>query len=623
MSTVMPLPKSVDEWDIERKEWLESIDYIHERYGESGVKEILRELQNHILNRDIVLNEATLNTPYRNTIPPAEEPLYPGDIELEQRIEKILRWNAAAMIARAADSGEGLGGHIATYTSAATMMEVGLNHVFRCRSDDYGGAVVIFQPHASPGNYARALLEGRLTTIQLDNFRRQLAAGGGLSSYPHPRHMADFWQVPCASMGLSTPTSIYLARFAKYLENRGLKPANGGKVWCFIGDGEADEPEVLGTVNIAAREKLDNLVLIVNCNLQRLDGPVRGNGKIIQELERSFRGADWNVIKVIWGSGWDPLLARDRKGVLQKRMEEAVDGDYQYLSISPGNIQRELWVANNPELNALMNSLTDEEVRLINRGGQDPKKIYAAYQRALQSQGKPTVILIKSVKGYGLGKGQGRNTAHQKKQLSAEERLELAANCDIPLERSAIERAEPYLPATDSVEIRYLREHRERLGGYLPARRVDCLPLPAPDWETFNEFFQGTGERAVSSTMAMVRILTKLLKHPDLGRYIVPIVPDEARTFGLEGLFKDAGIYAPEGQKYTPVDGASLLPYREAGDGQILQEGICETGAMASFLAAGTAYAVHGVPTGYENLREQVAMRSFHGRPLRVSGSKQ
>ncbi len=365
MNTITPQSQSGGDWDIERQDWLESIDYIHKHYGEAGVRDILRTLQNHILAQDISLNEATLNTPYRNTIPPAEEPLYPGHIDLEERIEKLIRWNAAAMVVRATDQGTGVGGHIATYTSAATMMEVGFHHYFRNRSDTYGGDLVIAQPHAAPGLYARAFLEGRLSRNQLEHFRRQLAPEGGLSSYPHPRHMPDFWQVPCASMGLSTPTAIYQARFIKYLENRGLKPRNGGKVWCFIGDGESDEPEVLGTINIAAREGLDNLILVVNCNLQRLDGPVRGNGKIIQELERSFRGADWNVIKVIWGSGWDSLLTRDHHGVLQKRMEEATDGDYQYLSVSPGDVQRELWVENNPELKALMNTLTDEEVRLI------------------------------------------------------------------------------------------------------------------------------------------------------------------------------------------------------------------------------------------------------------------
>ena len=586
-----------DDWILEQREWLESIDSVHERYGEEGVRSLLQSLRNHLLSRDVLLDYAPINTPYRNTIPPSSEPIYPGDIALEERIEKLLRWNAAAMVVQAADDGTGVGGHIATYTSAATMMEVGLHHVFRGRDNEHGGDLVMFQPHAAPGVYARAYLEGRLGTDELRNFRRQLAPEGGLTSYPHPRSMPDFWEVPSASMGLSTPTAIYIARFAKNLENRGLKERRDGRVWCFIGDGESDEPEVLGTINIAAREKLDNLVLVVNCNLQRLDGPVRGNGKIIQELERSFRGADWNVVKVVWGSGWDSLFARDTEGVLQKRMEVATDGDYQYLSVSSGDVQRDLWVEDNDALAAIMNTLTDAEVQQIKRGGQDPKKVFAAYQHAIDESDRPTVILVKSVKGYGLGVGQGQNTAHQKKQLSVEERHVLARDCEIPLSDEDIERMAFYKPADDSPEIAYLREHRAALGGFLPARRVDCETLPELPSDTFSEQLKGSGERAISTTMAVVRILSKLIRDEAMGRFIVPIVPDEARTFGLEALFKAAGIYSVTGQQYTPVDGATLLPYKEARDGQILQEGICETGAMASFLAAGTAYAVHGVPT--------------------------
>lgn len=594
----MTHPSPLEPIAQDKQEWLESIAYIHQTYGPDGVKEILRSLQNYVLGAGIVLNEATLNTPYRNTIHVSEQPRYPGDLALEQRIEAIIRWNALAMVVQAADSGTGVGGHIATYASAATLMEVGFNHFFRNPSPEYGGDLIFFQPHASPGIYARAFLEGRLSAEQLRNFRRELQPGGGLSSYPHPRHMPDFWQAPSASMGLSTPSAIYQARFAKYLEARGLKPPNGGKVWCFIGDGEADEPEVLGTISTAAREGLDNLILVVNCNLQRLDGPVRGNGKIIQELERAFRGADWNVIKVVWGSGWDGLLARDHAGVLQRRMDAAVDGEYQYYSISSGDVQRERWVANNPELERLMSSLTDEEVRSIQRGGQDPKKIYAAYRRAVESTGKPTVILIKTVKGDGLGSaGQGRNTAHQLKQISSEERTAIAKRLDIPLEKEAIAAAAFYRPPEESPEVRYLREQRARLGGYLPERKVHCPPLAAPPLADFAEFLQGSGQRELSTTSASVRLLARLLKDEGIGRFVVPIVPDEARTFGLEGLFKDAGIYSAVGQNYTPVDIQSLLPYREAKDGQILQEGICEVGAMASFLAAGTAYAVHGVPT--------------------------
>jgi pyruvate dehydrogenase E1 component len=588
----------IDELAMDRQEWTEALDAIQAEYGEAGVREILRALQNHVLGRGVVLSEATLNTPYVNSIPLSEQPVYPGDIELEKRIENIVRWNAMAMVLRGQDEGAGVGGHIATYASAATMLEVGFQHFFRARSADYGGDMVMPQPHAAPGIYARAYVEGRLSEQQLKNFRRELGPGGGLCSYPHPRSMPGFWQMPNASMGLSTPSAIYQARFAKYLENRGLKPRTGGKFWCFIGDGESDEPEVLGTVSIAAREKLDNLVLVVNCNLQRLDGPVRGNGKIIQELERAFRGADWNVIKVIWGSGWDALLAMDSRGVLRNRMEECVDGDYQRYSILDGDAQREHWVHGDPELERMMNSLTDAEVKQIKRGGQDPKKIYAAFRKASESSDKPTVILVKTVKGDGMGSAaQGRNTAHQKKDLNAQERLECARNYGIPLDDEAIIKADFYRPPEDSDEMRYLRQHRERLGGYLPTRQVNCPSLPAPSLDLFRSFIEGTGERAASTTMAMVRMLAQLMKDPAIGKYVVPIVPDEARTFGMDALFKVAGIYSPEGQNYTPVDADSLMSYREAVDGQILQEGICETGAMASFMAAGTAYAVHGVPT--------------------------
>ncbi|QFU77205.1 pyruvate dehydrogenase (acetyl-transferring), homodimeric type [Halioglobus maricola] len=582
----------------DKKEWIESIDYILDAFGEEGVREILRGLQDHVLSRGVPLNEATLNTPYINTIPVSQQPKYPGDITLEKKIENIIRWNAMAMVLRGQDQGTGVGGHIATYTSAATMLEVGFNHFFRARSESYGGDTVLVQPHAAPGVYARAFLEGRLPETQLKNFRRELQPGGGLCSYPHPRSMPDFWQMPNASMGLSTPSAIYQARFAKYLERRGLKPDNGGKIWCFIGDGESDEPEVLGTINIAAREGLDNLVLVINCNLQRLDGPVRGNGKIIQELERTFRGADWNVIKTIWGSGWDSLLARDTNGVLRKRMEECVDGDYQYLSILPGNVQREHWVEDNPDLSAMMNSLTDEEIKEIKRGGQDPKKVFAAFDQAAKSKGKPTVILVKTVKGDGMGAAaQGRNTAHQKKDLSPEERLEIARNYEIPLSDEEARDAAFYRPSDDSPEIEYLQRHRQALGGHLPSRRVDCPTLQPPTDEELKTFVAGTGERQVSTTMIVVRILSKLLKSKTLGDYVVPIVPDEARTFGMDGLFSQAGIYSPQGQNYTPVDHESLTYYREAEDGQIMQEGICETGAIASFMAAGTAYAVNGVPT--------------------------
>jgi pyruvate dehydrogenase E1 component len=502
-----------------------------------------------------------------------------------------------AMVLQAYDSGTGVGGHIGTYASGATMLEVGLHHFFRNKDDSYGGDLISIQAHCAPGIYARAFLEGRLTSGQLANFRRELQPGGGLSSYPHPRNMPDFWLSPCASMGLSTPSCIYQARFAKYLESRGLKPGNGGKVWNFIGDGEADEPEVLGTINIAAREQLDNLIMVVNCNLQRLDGPVRGNGKIIQELERSFRGAGWHVIKVIWSGEWDPLFAIDHDGVLQARMERAVDGDYQMYSVSSGKEVREHWVGDDARLAEIMQVLSDEEIRCIKRGGHDQRKIYAAFNRAATTVGRPTAILIKTIKGYGMQGYEGSNVVHQKKNLHAEERVETARRLGIPLSAEAAGRAEFYRPADDSEELRYLRARRAALGGSWPRREVNVPALEPPELALFQEQLSGSGDRALSTTMAFVRMLSKLLDHPGLGRYVVPIVPDEARTFGMEALFRKAGIYSSEGQKYRPVDSSTLMPYREATDGQILQEGICEAGAMASFMAAGTAYAVHGVPT--------------------------
>ncbi len=585
------------DWEAEQREWIEALDSVVEEHGEEGVKSLLSRLQLELSKRGVLLDERALNTPYINTIPLHAEPAYPGDIELENRIENIIRWNAVAMVLQAYDSGSGVGGHIATYTSASTMMEVGFNHFFRAASDDYGGDQVHFQAHSAPGVYARAWLEGRITEQMLQNFRRELGDGGGLPSYPHPRRMPFFWQMPTASMGLSTPCAIYQARFAKYLESRGLKSKKGGKIWLFIGDGESDEPEVLGTINMASREHLDNLVLVINCNLQRLDGPVRGNGKIIQELERTFRGADWHVVKVIWGGGWDPILQRDTEGILQARMEQAVDGDYQMYTVSPGNVVREHWVENSPQLVELMKTLSDDEIQTIKRGGHDHRKLYAAYHHAMSVEGKPCVILAKTVKGDGLGASvAGRNTVHQKKHLTTDERHDLAKRFDIPLDGEAIERADFYRPPDNSPEIQYLLKSRERLGGAIPQREVRCAPLKPPELDFFQDMIKGTGDRAVSTTMSVVRMLQRLLRHQEIGKYIVPIVPDEARTFGMDGLFPQAGIYSPAGQMYQPVDAGTIAPYREAEDGQILQEGICEAGAMASFLAAGTAYANHGLP---------------------------
>ena len=583
--------------DIELKEWLESMESLLKAEGPERAKAIFRAVHDYLADENVIVEETTLNTPYRNTIPLEQQPAYPGKIRTEGRLENILRWNAMAMVLRAYDSGTGVGGHIGTYASAATMMEVGLNHFFRNKSKDYGGDLVSIQAHAATGVYARAFLEGRLTREQLENFRRELQPDGGLSSYPHPRNMPDFWQSPCASMGLSTPSCIYQARFAKYLERRGLKPDNGGKVWAFVGDGESDEPEVLGTINIAAREQLDNLIMVMNCNLQRLDGPVRGNGKIIQELERSFRGAGWNVIKVIWSGEWDKLFAIDHQGVLQERMEKAVDGDYQMYSVSSGEEVREHWVGTDQTLIDIMRVLSDEEIRCIRRGGHDHKKVFAAFEKAVNNQSGPTVILIKTIKGYGMQGYEGSNAVHQKKNLSAEERVDTAHRLGIPISDEAAANAEFYRPPDDSEEIQYMKAHRDALDGPWPRRIVDCPALPTPDLDVFRDQIQGSGDRPLSTTMAFVRMLTKLLRHAELGKYIVPIVPDEARTFGMEALFRKAGIYSSEGQKYRPVDSSTLMPYREAEDGQILQEGICEAGAMASFLAAGTAYALHGVPT--------------------------
>ncbi|MEQ1801341.1 MAG: pyruvate dehydrogenase (acetyl-transferring), homodimeric type [Gammaproteobacteria bacterium] len=583
--------------DEELREWVESIESVLRTEGPERAKALFRAVRDYLTDAHVIVEDATLNTPYRNTIPLEQQPAYPGNIELEQRIENINRWNAMAMVLRGYDSGTGVGGHIGTYASGATMLEVGLNHFFRNKGPDYGGDLISIQAHCSPGIYARAFLEGRLSAAQLQNFRRELQPAGGLSSYPHPRNMPGFWASPCASMGLSTPSCIYQARFAKYLESRGLKPKNGGKVWNFIGDGESDEPEVLGTINIAAREQLDNLILVANCNLQRLDGPVRGNGKIIQELERSFRGAGWNVIKVIWSGEWDTLFAIDHEGVLQARMEQAVDGDYQMYSVSSGPEVRAHWNGTDERLADIMRHLSDEEIRGIKRGGHDQRKIFAAFERAMHSNGRPTAILIKTIKGYGMQGYEGSNVVHQKKNLSVDERQETARRLGIALSDEAIARADFYRPAEDSEEIRYLNERRAALGGGWPLREVHCPSLAAPDLGLFQEQLAGSGERTLSTTMAFVRMLSKLMDHPELGRYIVPIVPDEARTFGMEALFRKAGIYSSEGQKYRPVDSSTLMPYREAMDGQILQEGICEAGAMASFMAAGTAYAVHGVPT--------------------------
>jgi pyruvate dehydrogenase E1 component len=537
-----------------------------------------------------------VSTPYINTIPVEAQAPFPGDLEMERRIKSFIRWNAMAMVVNANRKHSGLGGHISTYASSATLYEVAFNHFFRGPTDSFAGDQVYFQGHASPGVYARAFLEGRLEVPQLQHFRQELAEGGGLSSYPHPYLMPDFWQFPTVSMGLGPILSIYQARFNRYLKARGFLKGEEPRVFCYVGDGESDEPETLGSLTLAARENLDNLVWVVNCNLQRLDGPVRGNGKIIQELEAAFRGAGWNVIKVIWGSNWDPLLAADTSGLLLKRMEEAVDGDYQKYSVEPGSYTRKHFFGKYPELLPLVNHLTDAQIQKLLRGGHDSRKVHAAYKAAIEHQGGPTVILAKTIKGYGLGEaGEGRNISHQQKKMNEKELREFRSRFNIPIEDEIIAEAPFYRPPEDSAEQKYLMQRRQALGGALPMRRVSAEVLEAPKPEFFGEFSKGSGKFEVSTTMAFVRLLSMLLKHKALGRRVVPIIPDEARTFGMDALFREVGIYAHKGQLYEPVDRKSLLYYHETQDGQILEEGITEAGSMSSFIAAGTAYASHGV----------------------------
>ncbi len=538
----------------------------------------------------------SVTTPYLNTIPPYDEPAYPGDREIERRIKSYIRWNAMAMVVNANHLHSGLGGHISTFASSATLYEVAFNHFLRGGEAEHPADMVYFQGHASPGIYARAFLEGRLTVDQLQAFRQEAGTTQGLSSYPHPYLMPEFWQFPTVSMGLGPLMSIYQARFNRYLKARGFIIGEEPRVWCFVGDGESDEPETLGALTLASREHLDNLVWVVNCNLQRLDGPVRGNGKIIQELEAAFRGAGWHVIKLVWGSDWDPLLAADKDGWLLKRMEEAVDGDYQKYSVEPGSYTRKQFFGKYPQLFELVNHLTDDEIRKLRRGGHDPQKVYAAYKAAVDHRGGPTVILAKTVKGYGLGEaGEGRNVTHQQKKLNEKELREFRARFEIPISDEDVVNTPFYRPPEDSPEIRYLKQRRAALGGSLPKRTLRAPALNVPTLEGFSEFLRGSERFEVSTTMATVRMLGSLLRNKEIGRLIVPIIPDEARTFGMDPLFREIGIYAPKGQLYEPVDRESLLFYREVKDGQILEEGITEAGAMSSFIAAGTAYANHGV----------------------------
>ncbi len=578
----------------ETHEWLEALDDVVAARGEERARFLLGELADRAFRRGVPLPSPV--SPYVNTIPWFEQPPYPGDRAIERRIKSIIRWNAMAMVVRANKHEDGIGGHISTYASAATLLEVGFNHFFRGRGESgFDGDLIYFQGHASPGIYARAFVEGRLAEAQLERFRRDLAPGGGLSSYPHPWLMPDFWEFPTVSMGLGPISAIYQARFNRYLENRGLAKTGHRRVWAFLGDGETDEPESLGALTLASREGLDNLTFVVNCNLQRLDGPVRGNGKIIQELEAAFRGAGWNVLKVIWGSSWDPLLDRDKDGWLVRVMNETLDGEYQKYSVEGGAYIREHFFGRYPELAAMVADIPNDQMPYLRRGGLDPEKVYAAYKAATETKGAPTVILAKTIKGYGMGSsGEGKNVAHQQKKLNEEELRAFRDRFDIPVSDEHLADAPFYRPAEGSVELEYLRARRAALGGSVPARKVWTVPMPPPPPTTFAEFLAG-GSREVSTTMGFVQILRQLLKDPGIGERIVPIVPDEARTFGMESLFRQHGIYASKGQLYEPVDSKTLLFYKEVKDGQILEEGITEAGSMASFTAAGTAYASHGL----------------------------
>ncbi|MGE5526366.1 MAG: alpha-ketoglutarate dehydrogenase [Rhodospirillaceae bacterium] len=582
----------------ETREWLDAFDAIVENEGRERATFILRKLLDRARARTVRL-PPVLNTPYCNTISLAQQPQYPGNLDIEQRIIAIVRWNALAMVVRANRSHAELGGHIATYASIADLFEVGFNHFFRAphgdRSGDRGGDLVFFQPHASPGVYARAFLERRLTEDHLSHYRRE-TGGKGLSSYCHPYLMPDFWQFPNASMGTGPITAIYQARFMRYLENRGIAATQGRKVWAFVGDGEMDEPESLAGLSLAAREGLDNLIMVVNCNLQRLDGPVRGNGSIIQELEGLFAGAGWNVIKLLWGSDWDPLFARDEDNMILRRLHETVDGEFQKYAATDGRFNREHFFNKYPELQQIVAHMSDEDIDRLRRGGHDPVKIYAAYHAAFHHRGEPTVILAQTKKGYGMGHwGQGRMGAHQAKKLEDDALIAFRDRFALPLSDEDVRQLRFYRPARDSAELRYLAARREQLGGSLPARPHAAPKCTMPALAAFERIRDGSGEREESTTMVFVRLLSQLLKDPTLGRQVVPIVADEARTFGMQPLFRQVAIYSSQGQLYEPEDRDELLYYKEARDGQILEEGINEAGAMSSWIAAATSYSAHGV----------------------------
>ena len=588
---------NAQELQAEVSEWLESLDYVLAHRTPAQVLKLLQQLQTHAAEAGVG-TPFSVNTPYINTIPRDQQPPYPGSREIERRIKSIVRWNAMAMVVRANHDNSNLGGHISTYASSATLYEVGYNHFFRAPSNGHPGDQIYFQGHASPGIYARAFLEGRLNEHQLENFRRELQEDGGLASYPHPWLMPDFWQFPTVSMGLGPILSIYQARFNRYLENRGLKPVDDSKVWAFLGDGECDEPESLGALTLAAREQLNNLIWVVNCNLQRLDGPVRGNGKIIQELEAVFRGAGWNVVKVIWGDDWDPLLEQDTDGSLAQRMNEVVDGQYQKYSVSDGSYIRHDFFGTDPKLAAMVEHHSDEQLQKMRRGGHDPEKVYAAYQQAVAHKSAPTVILAKTIKGYGMGEaGEGKNITHQQKKLNEDEIRLFRTRFGIPISDDEVAETPFYRPPDDSPEMQYIRQRRESLGGYVPQRQVLAPPLAMPPETLWDEFKKSSGKREFATTMAFVAVMRKLMQDKQIGNLVVPIVPDESRTFGMEPLFRQFGIYSSLGQLYEPVDKDVITYYKEAKDGQILEEGITEAGSMSSFIAAGSAYATHGINT--------------------------
>lgn len=576
----------------ETQEWLDAFASVAESDSPARAQQLLEWL--NCLAPELGVHIDRLNTPYTNTIPRAQEPVMPGDPNLEWRLRSLVRWNALAMVMRANQNDDELGGHIATFASSATLYDVGFNHFFRAPTSEFGGDLIYYQGHSAPGIYARSYLEGRLSEEQLNHFRREVG-GGGLSSYPHPWLMPDYWQFPTVSMGLGPIMSIYQAHVMKYLSNRELIPAQDRKVWAFLGDGEMDEPESLGAIGLAGREKLDNLIFVINCNLQRLDGPVRGNGKIIQELESVFRGAGWKVIKVVWGKKWDPLLARDTTGALRQRMSEAVDGEYQAFKNHGGAYTREKFFGKYPELAELVKDLSDDEIAALDRGGHDPYKVFAAYQEAMASKGQPVVILAKTVKGYATGAGEAANKSHQLKSLDIDSLRQFRDRFDMPFTDEQLEQLPLYRPPENSPEMKYLHQQREKLGGYLPQRRTKGKPLPIPDIAAFSAVTSGS-ERPISTTMALVRIMGILLKQDGLGDRIVPIVPDEARTFGMEGMFRQLGIYSNVGQLYEPEDKSQLMYYREDIKGQILEEGINEAGAMSAWIACGTAYSIHDQP---------------------------